>query len=81
MSISTAPVNGNVSFWYADTGLPDPRPGLDGNREADVAVVGAGYTGLWTAYYLKKARPDLVRGRPRVAGSPGTAPPDATAAG
>lgn len=25
----------------------------------DVAVVGGGYTGLWTAYYLKKAQPDL----------------------
>ncbi|MFF2605166.1 NAD(P)/FAD-dependent oxidoreductase [Arthrobacter koreensis] len=59
MSISTAPVNGSVSFWYAESGLPDQRPGLDGNREADVAVVGAGYTGLWTAYYLKKACPDL----------------------
>ena len=59
MALSTAPVNGNVSFWFAETGLPDPRPGLDGDLEADVAVVGAGYTGLWSAYYLKQARPDL----------------------
>ena len=59
MAISTAPVNGNVSFWYAESGLPAPRPCLDGDLEADVAVVGAGYTGLWSAYYLKKARPDL----------------------
>ena len=34
------------------------RP-LPGDIEADVAIVGAGYTGLWTAYYLKKARPSL----------------------
>ncbi|WP_246676677.1 FAD-binding oxidoreductase, partial [Mesorhizobium sp. B1-1-5] len=27
--------------------------------EADVCIVGAGYTGLWTAYYLKKAEPAL----------------------
>lgn len=59
MGISTAPVNGNVSFWYAESGLPDPRPHLGGDLRADIAIVGAGYTGLWSAYYLKKARPDL----------------------
>jgi glycine/D-amino acid oxidase-like deaminating enzyme len=51
---------GEVSFWYAQTGLPqDRRPPLMGEDEADVAIVGAGYTGLWTAFYLKAARPDL----------------------
>jgi glycine/D-amino acid oxidase-like deaminating enzyme len=35
------------------------RSGLAGEREADVAIVGAGYTGLWTAYYLAKADPTL----------------------
>ncbi|MDX8498716.1 FAD-binding oxidoreductase [Mesorhizobium sp. VK4C] len=52
--------NGDISFWYADLGaLPAPRPPLPGDIEADVAIVGAGYTGLWTAYYLKKAKPSL----------------------
>ncbi|MET1036167.1 MAG: FAD-dependent oxidoreductase [Arthrobacter sp.] len=51
--------NGNISFWYAESGLPDPRPALQGDLDADVAIVGAGYTGLWTAYYLKKAEPSL----------------------
>ncbi len=52
--------NGDVSFWYADLGgLPAPRPPLPGDRDVDVAIVGAGYTGLWTAYYLKKAAPSL----------------------
>ena len=52
--------NGEVSFWYADIGgLPAPRPPLPGDRDVDVAIVGAGYTGLWTAYYLKKAAPSL----------------------
>ncbi|MFM2356013.1 MAG: hypothetical protein RLZZ528_1749 [Pseudomonadota bacterium] len=51
---------GDVSFWYADIGLPQARrPRLEGEARADVAIVGAGYTGLWTAYYLKTARPDL----------------------
>jgi len=52
--------NGDVSFWYADIGgLPAPRPPMPGDLAVDVAIVGAGYTGLWTAYYLKQARPDL----------------------
>ena len=35
------------------------RPQLPGDRDADVCIVGAGYTGLWTAYYLKRADPSL----------------------
>ncbi|MFL4474520.1 NAD(P)/FAD-dependent oxidoreductase [Paeniglutamicibacter sp. MACA_103] len=52
-------VNGNVSFWHAEAGLPAPRPALAGDLDVDVAIVGAGYTGLWTAYYLAKADPSL----------------------
>jgi glycine/D-amino acid oxidase-like deaminating enzyme len=49
------------SWWWADLGgLPAPRPALDGDREADVCVVGAGYTGLWTAYELLRADPSLA---------------------
>jgi glycine/D-amino acid oxidase-like deaminating enzyme len=36
-----------------------PRPPLGGPLDVDVAVVGAGYTGLWTAYYLRRADPRL----------------------
>ncbi|KAB1147324.1 FAD-dependent oxidoreductase [Streptomyces luteolifulvus] len=52
-------VNGGVSFWYADDGLPAVRQPLAGDTAADVVIVGGGYTGLWTAYYLKKAAPFL----------------------
>ncbi|GAB7109273.1 FAD-dependent oxidoreductase [Streptomyces phaeofaciens JCM 4814] len=52
-------VNGGISFWYADDGLPAVREPLAGDTSADVVIVGGGYTGLWTAYYLKKAAPDL----------------------
>ena len=49
------------SWWWADLGgLPAPRPALDGDREADVCIVGAGYTGLWTAYELLRAEPSLT---------------------
>ncbi|MBH1973588.1 MAG: FAD-dependent oxidoreductase [Rhodobacteraceae bacterium] len=51
---------GDVSFWYADIGLPETRrPALTADTTADVAIIGAGFTGLWTAYYLKKANPAL----------------------
>jgi len=50
-------INGRVSHWFAE--LPVPRPRLPGDRDADVCIVGAGYTGLWTAYYLKRADPSL----------------------
>lgn len=51
---------GDVSFWYADIGLPQSRrPALAGDTVADVVIIGAGFTGLWTAYYLKQANPGL----------------------
>ncbi|MYV69140.1 FAD-dependent oxidoreductase [Streptomyces sp. SID2131] len=52
-------VNGGISFWYAQEGASAPREPLPGDTSADVCVVGGGYTGLWTAYYLKKAVPFL----------------------
>jgi glycine/D-amino acid oxidase-like deaminating enzyme len=52
-------VNGSVSFWYRAAGWPDSRPPLPGPVDADVCIVGAGLTGLWAAYYLKREQPDL----------------------
>jgi glycine/D-amino acid oxidase-like deaminating enzyme len=51
--------NGEVSYWWQARGLPPARPPLPGSAEADVCIVGAGYTGLWTAYYLSRADPGL----------------------
>ncbi|MET8571435.1 FAD-dependent oxidoreductase [Streptomyces sp. NPDC004783] len=58
-AVSPALVNGDVSFWYRESGIPARRPALPGDLDVDVALVGGGYTSLWTAYYLKKAQPDL----------------------
>ncbi|MER5787981.1 FAD-dependent oxidoreductase [Streptomyces sp. NPDC001980] len=58
-SSASGVVNGGISFWYADDGLPAVREPLTGDASADVVIVGGGYTGLWTAYYLKKAAPFL----------------------
>ena len=46
------------SFWRTTSPAPAPVP-LSGDRSADVAVVGAGFTGLSTALELRRARPDL----------------------
>ncbi|WP_184074187.1 NAD(P)/FAD-dependent oxidoreductase [Nocardiopsis mwathae] len=51
--------NGGVSFWYREPGLPERRAALPGAADYDVCIVGGGYTGLWCAYYLKRAQPDL----------------------
>ncbi len=50
----------DLSLWL-DTAGDEliPRPPLPGDRDVDVAIVGAGYTGLWTAYYLAEADPSL----------------------
>ena len=51
--------NGEVSYWWhALGGFPPRRASLPGPLEADVCIVGGGYTGLWTAYYLAERRPD-----------------------
>ncbi len=49
-----------LSFWHDSVpGSLEPGPSLTGQVEADVAIVGAGLTGLWTAYYLNQADPGL----------------------
>jgi glycine/D-amino acid oxidase-like deaminating enzyme len=56
-NLSVPTINGQVSHWFDE--LPAHRSPLPGDRDADVCIVGAGYTGLWTAYYLKRADPSL----------------------
>src|SRR3954454_13268126 len=49
----------DLSLWLEQAGDLTPRPPLPGPADVDVAVVGAGFTGLWSAYYLKRADPSL----------------------
>lgn len=50
----------SLSLWHETCGEDlTARPGLPGDLDVDVAIVGAGYTGLWTAYYLALADPAL----------------------
>jgi glycine/D-amino acid oxidase-like deaminating enzyme len=49
-----------ISLWMDQ--LDEPllaRPALEQDLDVDVAIIGAGYTGLWTAYYLKRHAPEL----------------------
>ncbi|MGH8334651.1 MAG: NAD(P)/FAD-dependent oxidoreductase, partial [Pseudomonas fluorescens] len=49
-----------ISLWMDQ--LDEPllaRPALEQDLDVDVAIIGAGYTGLWTAYYLKRLAPEL----------------------
>jgi glycine/D-amino acid oxidase-like deaminating enzyme len=48
----------SVSFWMDRLQRP-PRPRLDGDLDVDVCILGAGYTGLWSAYFLAAADPGL----------------------
>jgi glycine/D-amino acid oxidase-like deaminating enzyme len=48
-----------ISYWHASAGPIEPRAPLPGPADCDVCIVGAGFTGLWTAYYLSKADPHL----------------------
>jgi glycine/D-amino acid oxidase-like deaminating enzyme len=50
----------SYSFWLETAGEDlVPRPSLPGPTRADVAILGAGFTGLWTAYYLLRQEPSL----------------------
>ncbi|WP_308212510.1 FAD-dependent oxidoreductase [Actinomadura madurae] len=46
-------------FWLQDPGRPDAGPALTGAQACDLAVVGGGYSGLWTALLAKERDPSL----------------------
>jgi len=50
----------SYSYWLETCGDDfTPRPALRGTVDVDVAILGAGFTGLWTAYYLLQREPSL----------------------
>ncbi|HZP53185.1 FAD-dependent oxidoreductase, partial [Actinocrinis sp.] len=45
------------SFWLDDPGRPAPLPPLRDDVRCDLAIVGGGYSGLWTALLAKERDP------------------------
>ena len=58
MNTGAPPATRHTVYWR-ETEPVEPGPPLAGDRRCDVAVVGGGYTGMWTAYHLKRAEPTL----------------------
>jgi glycine/D-amino acid oxidase-like deaminating enzyme len=56
---STGTNTSGRSLWADQVGDVATRSSLAGDRRADVVIVGAGYTGLWTAHSLLRAEPGL----------------------
>jgi glycine/D-amino acid oxidase-like deaminating enzyme len=59
-----------VPFWLDQPGAPEPLPALAGATTADLAVVGGGFSGLWTALLAKERDPaaDVIVLEGRTAG-------------
>lgn len=51
--------DGDRSFWLQDVGAKPVTVPLQGDAECDVAIIGGGYAGLWTALRLREQAPDL----------------------
>src|ERR1051325_4688900 len=58
-SMRMSPTATTSVWWLDEAGSEETAPPLEGHTEADVAVVGGGYTGLWTALALKEREPSL----------------------
>ena len=48
-----------LSFWLDQPGAPEPVPALAGPVTADLAIIGGGFTGLWTALLASERYPGL----------------------
>src|SRR4249920_645015 len=59
VSDRTASTEPARSLWSATDDQPRRRDPLARDLDVDVVIVGAGYTGLWTAYYLRRANPNV----------------------
>jgi len=59
-----SPPNLGRSWWLREAlALPEfegePAPALEGDTTADIVILGGGYTGMWTAWFLKERDPGL----------------------
>src|SRR3954449_8955030 len=59
MPLDDATAAAGGSYWFSSAASPPARPPLEGRRAVDVAIIGGGFTGLWTAIALLSADPSL----------------------
>lgn len=59
LSLEKTQIDDNNSMWASYTGDYQPSPPLTDDVNVDVAIIGGGYTGTSTAYYLRQHFPDL----------------------
>jgi glycine/D-amino acid oxidase-like deaminating enzyme len=45
-------------WWIAEAGPPPPLAPLRADADADVVVIGGGFTGLWAAWHVLETQPD-----------------------
>jgi glycine/D-amino acid oxidase-like deaminating enzyme len=45
-------------YWLEEASTPEPTVALEGDRDADVVVIGGGFTGLWAAWHVKRLEPE-----------------------
>jgi glycine/D-amino acid oxidase-like deaminating enzyme len=45
-------------YWIEEAGDVTPRPPLDGDLDADLLIVGGGYTGMWAAWHAHRLAPE-----------------------
>ena len=55
-----SPISPGYSWYEATVGERPEYPALDGDRTADVVIVGGGFTGLSAAVHLAKAGTNVV---------------------
>jgi glycine/D-amino acid oxidase-like deaminating enzyme len=56
------PASRGISYWLREALAADPGepcPPLHGEATADVVILGGGYTGLWTAWFLAERAPGI----------------------
>jgi glycine/D-amino acid oxidase-like deaminating enzyme len=57
--VAAAQPDPNRSVWVVESPPPEPAPPLRGRLVTDVAIVGGGFTGVSTAWHLRRANPAL----------------------